>query len=454
MTTARSCCPPGARARFATARGTILIVVLWVSLGLVTVTLLFGHAMMLSFRAADNTLANTQAAQAVEAGVRYAEYLLANLETPGELPAEDTYPREYVPVGEGAFWFLSRSGETGTQRQRVFALNDECAKLNLNTATLEMLEALPNMTAEFAASIIDWRDEDEEPQENGAESQYYGFLDPPYRCKNAPFESVEELRWVAHATYSILYGEDANRNGLLDDNENDGDASWPPDDQDGVLDEGIIEYVTVYSREPNTDDEGSARININSGQEELTSLLQETFGDQRAQEITGRLAGNQNLGSVLEFYIRSGLTADEFSQIDDQLTASEDDPAEGLIDVNTASAVVLACLPGMDEQKADTLVAHRRSSVTDFASLAWVAEVLEEDVAFEVGPYLTARTYQVCADVVGVGRLGRGYSRSQVIIDVSGEAPQIVYRKDLSGSGWSLGGDTMQQLAQMRQSSR
>ncbi len=435
-------------------RGTILIIVLWVSLGLVTVTLLFGHAMMLGFRGADNTLANEQAAQAVESGIRYATYLLQNLETPGELPAEDAYVREFVPVGEGAFWYLSRSGETGTRRQRLFALNDECGKLNLNTATLEMLEALPNMTAEFAAAIIDWRDEDEEPEESGAESQYYSFLDPPYTCKNAEFESVEELRWVAGATYDLLYGEDANRNGLLDEGENDGDLTWPPDDRDGVLDEGIVDYVTVYSSEGNTDAEGTERININSGQEELTSVLQEAFGDERAQEITGRLAGNQDMRSLLEFYIRSGMSEDEFSEIEDKLTAADEDSGAGLINVNTASEIVLACLPGLDEQQAANLVAHRRSNVTEYGSLAWVADVLEEEAAFEAGPFLTSRTYQVNIDVVGVGRLGRGYRRAQVVLDVSGEEPEIVYRKDLSGAGWALGGDTMQELALLRENSR
>ena len=39
-------------------------------------------------------------------------------------------------------------------------LIDEAGKLNLNDTNLtaEMLEMLPNMTAELAAAIIDWRD--------------------------------------------------------------------------------------------------------------------------------------------------------------------------------------------------------------------------------------------------------------------------------------------------------
>lgn len=442
--------PPGPPAAARSERGTILIIVLWVSLGLVTVTLLFGHAMMLNFRGAENHLAAQQAAQAVEAGIRYAQYVLANAEVPGEMPAEDTYARELAPVGDGAFWYLSHSGETGTRRQRVFALNDEAGKLNLNTATTDMLEALPGMTAELAAAIVDWRDEDEDLTEGGAESQYYQFLDPAYACKNAPFESVEELRLVAGASATILYGEDANRNGLLDANENDGAISWPPDDQDGVLDEGIINFLTVYSREPNTDPDGEARINVTSNQQELATLLQETFGDDRAQEIQQSLAGGQPVRSVLEFYSRSGMTPEEFAQIDDKLTTSDETSIDGLINVNTASEVVLACLPGMDEQKAGSLVAQRLGTNTQLDSLAWVADLLDTETIQAAGPLLTSRTYQVTADVAAVGRLGRGYQRTIAVLDLSGDAPQVLYRQDLSGQGWSLGLDTMEQLTALR----
>lgn len=435
-------------------QGTILIIVLWVSLGLVTVTLLFGHAMMLNFRGADNHLAAHQAAQAAEAGIRYAQYILANAEVPGEMPMEDTYARELVPVGDAAFWYLSHSGETGTRRQRVFALNDEAGKLNLNTATTDMLEALPGMTTELAAAIVDWRDEDDDLTESGAETQYYQFLDPAYVCKNAPFESVEELRLVAGASATILYGEDANRNGLLDSNENDGDVSWPPDDQDGVLDEGIINYLTVYSREPNTDPDGEARVNVTGNQGELNTLLQETFGDDRAQEIQRSLSGGQQVRSVLEFYVRSGMTPEEFAQIDDHLTASDEDSVAGLINVNTASEAVLACLPGMDEQIAESLVSARRGTNTQLDSLAWVADLLDTETVQSAGPLLTSRTYQVTADVVAVGRLGRGYQRTVAVLDLSGDAPQIVYRQDLTGQGWSLGLDTMQQLTALRETLR
>ena len=48
----------------------------------------------------------------------------------------------------------------------------------------------------------------------------------------------------------VLYGEDANLNGILDPNENDGDVLPPTDNADGLLQPGLLEYVTIYSQEP------------------------------------------------------------------------------------------------------------------------------------------------------------------------------------------------------------
>ena len=48
-----------------------------------------------------------------------------------------------------------------------------------------------------------------------------------------------------------VYRADANRNGLLDANENDADAAAPGDNRDGKLDRGLAPFVTVYSQEPN-----------------------------------------------------------------------------------------------------------------------------------------------------------------------------------------------------------
>lgn len=426
--------------------GTVLIVVLWVCLGLVSLTLVFGHSMLMAFRGADQTLAGRQADQAIEGAARYVEFLMANLEVPGQLPLREDYVWEKVPVGEAVFWFLGRPGERSVASDPVFGLVDEASKLNLNTATQAMLEGLPGMTADLAAAIIDWRDEDDEPSEGGAETETYMLQEPSYECKNAPFETVEELALVHGATWQVLYGEDANRNGVLDPNENDGDSSPPDDDANGRLDAGVLEYVTVYSKEPNVREDGSPRVNVTRSSEELNTLLQETFGQERAGEIASRIGSAGQVRSLMEFFLRSGMTVDEFDQVAGDLTVTDDEFREGLVNINTASEAVLACIPGIDEQMANTLVAMRLLQATPPTSVAWAAEVLGEEAALQAGPYLTAQTWQVGADIAAVGRQGRGYRRERVVIDASGDAPEMVYRRNLSGLGWALGHRTLQAL--------
>jgi type II secretory pathway component PulK len=453
-------------------RGSVLIIVLWISFGLVSLALYFAHTMNFELRAADNRVAATLARQAIGGAARYASNVLVNLEQPGSIPDILTYRTEAVPVGDAAFWFVGRDPESSWSDEPWFGLVDEASKLNLNTATATMLEQLPGMTPEFAAAIVDWRDSDSDLTDGGAEDEAYQRLNPPYTCKNAPFESLEELRLVSGTDLLLLYGEDANLNGLLDPNEDDGENSPPDDNRDGRLDPGLFEYLTVYSREPNTAPDGSTRINVTStNRTELASLLEEHLGADRANEILqafgapggggggpggggpggGGTGTAVTVGSVLEFYVVSGMTADEFSQVEAYLTVSTNQFTEGLVNVNTASETVLACLPGIGLEFAPTLVASRPTlTSTEPPSLGWVTGVLERENAIAAGPYLTARSYQFTVDVAALGHHGRGYQRVKHVFDTSGAAPRIVYRQDLTHLGWALGPGVREELWQAR----
>src|SRR5207302_715751 len=132
-----------------------------------------------------------------------------------------------------------------------------------------------------------------------------------------------------------LSGEDLNRNGVLDPNESD-------DNRNGIADPGLLDYVTVYSREPNTRTNGSPRVNVRvlSGSTgPLPDLLRSALNSTRADQILANLGllsigpvgpgqigggGKPNspgapaaptvvvtLRSPLEFYVRSRMTADE-----------------------------------------------------------------------------------------------------------------------------------------------
>ncbi len=429
-------------------QGSVLIIVLWITSGLVSIALLFGYSMTLEYRAADNSLASMQAAQAVESAVRYVKYIITNAEEKGKLPDIDEYETKWVEMRESTFWLIGRSNGDAMNDALVSGLICESSKLNLNTATQEMLEGLPYMTAELAAAIIDWRDEDDDISTNGAESESYLMRSPAYECKNAPFETIEELHLLIGADWNILYGEDANRNGILDANENDGAESFPEDNRDGRLDCGILEYVTIYSSEPNKDSDGEERININGeDSQELITLLQEKLGEDAANDIQQKLgAGQTEYQSILQFFVQSGMDADDFALIADRITIS-DESRKGLVNVNTAPQEVLACIPGIGTDNASSLVVYRQSNPESIDSVAWLTKVLDEQDAIEAGPYVTVNSYQFTADVVAVGHDGKGCQRSVFIIDASGEEPEIRYRKDMNRLGWALGEQTYREIA-------
>jgi len=423
-------------------RGSVLILVLWIAFGLVVLAIYFANSMSLELRAAHNRVATLTAEHATTGAARYVGYILTNYGTNGIVPnlTQDLpeFRTEAVPVGDAYFWLLGRNDQQTRPERPAFGLIDEASKLNLNTATVAMLEALPGMTAELAAAIIDWRDEDSDPTENGAEDEIYARLNPPRRAKNAPFETVEELRLVHGATLELLYGEDTNLNGTLDPNENDGDNSPPYDNRDGRLDAGILEYVTVYSRQPNTRADGSPRVNIRTaqGRQQLAGVLGEILGVDRAQEIAGQ-AGDGNFPSVLQFYAASGMTAAEFALVHTDLTASNN-PPEGLVNVNTASEAVLACLPGIGLDNAPALVAFRQANPGRLDSMAWVTEILEPQALAQCGRFLTDQAYQFTADVAAVGPNGRGFHRTRFVFDNSDGTPRIIFRRDLTAPGWAL----------------
>jgi DNA uptake protein ComE-like DNA-binding protein len=333
-------------------RGSVLVIVLWVAFGLVSITLYFAHSMTFELRAADHRVAGIEAEQAIAGAARYLSNVLANVEEPGRVPDPQTYQNEAVPVGEAVFWVLGRSESPAAPDRPAFGLVDEASKLNLNTVTSNMLEWVPGMTLELADSILVWRDADTNTVLEGAGDETYTRLNPGYVCKHAPFESVEELRLVYGADLEVLLGEDANRNGALDRNENDGELTVPTDNRDGRLDPGLFEFFTVCSQEPNTTTNGTSRLNVTATNlNEVFTLLTEKLGTSRANEL--RQNHQTSFGparpgttpstnrSVLEFYVRTGMTADEFVQVESELTASSAAFLPGLINVNTAREDVL-----------------------------------------------------------------------------------------------------------------
>jgi len=154
-----------------------------------------------------------------------------------------------------------------------YGLTDEASKLNLNVISGQMMLQLIQETVPrpeeldlpgLVDAFLDWRDADDDVRASGAEKTYYETLRPPYAPRNGRFETVEELLMVRDFTSEVLYGEDQNRNGILDLNEDDGEASLPDDDGDGELKRGIYPYLTIFSRESSVSQQGQQQLDLNS----------------------------------------------------------------------------------------------------------------------------------------------------------------------------------------------
>jgi type II secretory pathway component PulK len=261
-------------------RGVVLIAVLLVSVLLALAAYHYTDSMTSEFKASENAVRQAQVKAAAESGVHYVAALLADPTTFAALNGNlwdnpDQFRDISVRQDDNGRYSAKFSvvsppydpSNTGTGTGPRFGVMDEGSKINPNALMVldptgntlyKLLMKLPNMTSDIACAIIDWIDADDNPYSapdgsgsTGAESNYYTGLNPPYKCKNAPLDSLEELLLVRGVTPQLLFGSDKNRNGIQDADEYSADGSFDP---------GWASYLTLYSKEMNVDSTGNPRL--------------------------------------------------------------------------------------------------------------------------------------------------------------------------------------------------
>ena len=118
---------------------------------------------------------------------------------------------------------------------------------------------------------------------------------------------------------------------------------------------------------------GGGQVNINTAdREELQSL------DGIDEGIAERIVNHrdtqgtfQNVDALKEVKM---LTQEEFVNITDKVTLTDEETLSGLININTAPPETLALLPGMDETRAQAIVARREEPPTDSQQAQDLAE--------------------------------------------------------------------------------
>jgi len=378
-------------------RGVALILVLWLLTVLSAVALELALFSRLRLQATRNTGDGVRSLSLARSGVeRAVAELKAGKDTAQALEdLREDAKRIYhnVELGEGAYTLLAEPADS-SGAEPEYGISDEAAKVNLNTADAAMLSRVPGINADLAADII------------------------ALRSENKAILDVSDLLAIKRIDPFVLYGEDQNQNGLLDANEDDGDESWPADNGDGVLERGLAAYLTCCSAARNVASDGKQRVNIaQASAQDITSAVKgisqqqadsivEHRGKQALQSVADLLdvllvekASNQkpeekNQGdgkgdesgtreparprgaesgdqkptekpaeeagkSKTTTTDKKAFDAAGFKAIADYVTVSEEKVLQGVINVNTASAKVLACLPGVDEALASAICDYR-----------------------------------------------------------------------------------------------
>jgi len=354
-------------------RGIILVVVLIVIILLTLAVLTFSKFMTAQRRATNTTLRQTQARLLAESGIDYLRAMLFSdqgtiLELGGLYDNDNEFCGHIVTDGTvslsgfaagtqtsssdvdlrdvGRFSIIAPAcSENGllTGEYVRYGLVDESAKLNLRWV-LQMdlqqpgrgrtlLMRLPGVNEEIADSILDWIDESsDEPREYGAKDEYYMNLDPPYYTRKGMPDSLDELLLVRGVTPKLLYGIDWNRNGIIDLGEPDEYSLDEYDVMDGSLNLGLIEYLTLDSRESTLTPDGLEKINVNMDNlTELRTLLEERFEEydprwasyiisyrQQANQ-TVLNPGNAGVGNIVPSLLTGGNAAGAVSSTDGKI---------------------------------------------------------------------------------------------------------------------------------------
>lgn len=472
--------------------GSVLVGVLW-CVAVLSVVVIGGlHSSSLGLRIGHQFGDTIQARYLALAGVERAKALLyreaaqrrrSHVNHSGQLLDAPELFRD-VPLGRGSFSVLH--GDTGRGSVPIrYGVLDEESRLNVNTASAEELGRLPFMPAELVPAILDWRDDDDQVTPNGAEIESYAGLPSPYRPRNGPFQSVAEMLMVWGVTRPLLVGEDANLNGLLDPEENDGDLSQPPDNQDGVLDPGWSSWLTVSSAVENASASGEERVNVQTADaatlstvpgitEAIAAGIVATRGAQEFQSIVDLLnvrapapqgPGQSGFGPtppppgaaqpmVIESpRVQAGggpgtvgrpaasanvtgaplISESLLKDIADSVTVSDATTLPGLVNVNTAGVEVLACLPGLDRELAQAIVS-RRSSAGFFPNVAALLDVpgLTTDALRQLAPRVTTRseTFRILSE--GLVPATGARQRMEVIVHLgASDINTLAYRENL-----------------------
>lgn len=370
----------------------------------------------------------------------------------------------------------------------------------------DALMVLPGMTEMIADAILDWIDEDDEPRDYGAEASAYMALG--YEPRNGPISSLDELLLVHGVTSELLYGADRNHNGMLDTNEQsvvgaEGDAhasmarGWSAyltvrsqdmveqaettvdlnqDDLETLYDE-LVEagfdqdfaaYVVVYRQSgpyqpeipadapddfelPEPQSISSREIDFSKqGQTEINSILDLLGSSSQGSFI---VQGQQQPETVLvqSPYMDGADLGTVLPDMMSLLAASGELGGSSGVNTNLCGAAVLSGLPNLEVDVVQNILQMQdRSGGTadlNYSYPTWplgVGAVTIEQMK-ALMPFVAGTGTVYRAQIIGYSDTPGVFARAEVVIDASGDVPQVLSWRDLSHLGLGFSLDTLTQ---------
>jgi len=400
----------------------------------------------------------------------------------------------YEPQTEEADVEAMLSGEGSASAE------EDAEEFSLSPARDALME-LPGMTDQIADAILDWIDADDEPRDFGAEASAYGSLG--YEPRNGPISSLDELLLVQGVTNELLYGADRNHNGILDSNEqsqatesgmargwsaflttNSIDAVAQAEEtidlnQDELetlyteltaagFTEDFAKYVVVYRQ--------SGPYTL-----EIPEDAPDDFEPPVPQPVSGvtpnfEQAAETEIGSVLDLLGSSSMGSfpaangpdpeailvqspygegSDFSTVLPMmmslLTAGDELGGSAGVSMNHCPSAVMSGLPDIDPNVVPNIMQLQdragASGDPNYQFPTWplgLGAVSIEEMK-RLLPYVAGNGRIFRAQIVGYSDVPGVFARAEVVIDASGDAPQVLSWRDLSHLGLGFSLDTLTQ---------
>ena len=309
--------------------GLSLISTLWLLTILSVLATHFLYSIRLEQRAQANFADRTKFHYAAKAGFERSIVMLRGDETAYDSLGEDWADGLEEQIGDGI-----ESGNALTYRIKIA---DEGSKININTADVSVIQGLlVLMGYEEAETIV------EQPLSQAIE-------------EGRPYRTVRDLARVPGMTPDLLYGREAS---------SDTDAIAGTG-INGVTQQhipGLVDLVTVYSIDKNTDASGNPRVNINNADgQQLTQIQGNNNQPVFSQGEKDALVQQREFDSIGDLIDATAVTEQVFDNIRERISVESDAEDEDTVNINTADAGRLETLDGIDEGIADRIIDHRNS---------------------------------------------------------------------------------------------